>query len=143
MEIKHADVSDKTCCYWRHKITDVSDKTFCYWRYKIADVSDEIKTCCYWRNKMTAVSDKTCCYWWHKIIAVSDQQLWLPSRVSGPSTAPNNFSTNVFLASKSNHVWGNIISCGKKYWMIHHEIMRKQTQSRNSIDGHYQLSAAV
>ena len=51
-----------------------------------------------------------------KHVDISDQQLRLPSRVSGPPPAPNNFSTNVFLAWKSNHfLGGNHISWGKKY----------------------------
>ena len=59
-------------------------------------------------------------YWRDKVADVSDQQLWLSSSISGPSTAPSNFSTNVFLAWKSKNVRGEILSAVEKNtdWFI-------------------------
>ena len=49
--------------------------------------------------------------WEIKVANISEQQLRLPSGISGPPTAADNFSTNVFLASNKYHqLWKEILN---------------------------------
>ena len=71
-----------------------------------------------WEIKNFDMGDKRC---WHeiskiltleiKVVNISEQQLRLPSGISGPPTAADNFSTNVFLASNKYHqLWKEILN---------------------------------